>query len=143
MVFGIPLGRLADRVGRKRVVFLITPLWYASNLLLALSHGPVALVASSALLGFYTMAAGVTMAMTLELVPLAQQGRWGGVLSLFSGLVAIPAPIVGGFIWRELGPIYVFIIPIAFDLLVRVPLLASVPETLTGSNILRGDTWTT
>jgi len=68
--------------------------------------------------------------MTLELLPLEQQGRWGGVLSLFTGLVTIPAPIIGGLIWRELGPMYVFIIPIVFDLFFRVPLLATVPETL-------------
>jgi hypothetical protein len=45
-------------------------------------------------------------------------------------LITIPAPIIGGLIWRELGPMYVFVIPIVFDLLSRVPLLATVPETL-------------
>jgi MFS family permease len=68
--------------------------------------------------------------MTLELLPLEQQGKWGGLLGLFTGLVTIPAPIIGGLIWRELGPMYVFVIPIVFDLFLRVPLLATVPETL-------------
>jgi hypothetical protein len=68
--------------------------------------------------------------MTLEVVALEEQGRWGGLLGFFAGLVTIPAPILGGLIWREVGPMYVFLIPIALDLLVRVPLLATMPETL-------------
>jgi MFS family permease len=130
LVFGIPVGRLADRVGRKRVIYLLAPLWYASNLFLAFSPGPIVLVLSAALLAFYNISTGATNAMTLELLPLEQQGRWGGLLSLFTGLVTIPAPIIGGLIWRELGPMYVFVIPIVFDLFLRIPLLATVPETL-------------
>jgi MFS family permease len=87
-------------------------------------------VLSAALLAFYNISTGAMNAMTLELLPLEQQGRWGGLLSLFTGLVTIPAPIIGGLIWRELGPVYVFIIPIIFGLLFRVPLLATVPKTL-------------
>ena len=132
LVFGIPLGQLADRIGRKRVIYLLTPLWYTSNLLLAFSTGPITLILYAALQTFYSISSGVTGAMTLELVPVEQQGRWSGLLGLFTGLVTIPAPIIGGLIWRELGPMYVFLIPIALDLLLRVPLLSTVSETLRG-----------
>jgi len=130
VAFGIPLGRLADRIGRKRVIYMVTPLWYASNVLLVLSPNALTLVLSAALQVFYTLSSGVTGAMTLELVPLEKQGKWSGVLGLFTGLLTIPAPILGGLIWRELGPMYVFLIPVVFDLLLRIPLLATVPETL-------------
>ena len=129
---GIPLGRLADRIGRKRVIYLLTPFWYASNLLLAFSTGPISLILYAVLQVFYTISTGITGAMTMELVPVEQQGRWSGLLGLFTGLVTIPAPIIGGLIWRELGPVYVFLIPIALDLLLRVPLLSTVPDTLRG-----------
>ena len=135
LVSGIPLGRLADKIGRKRVIYLLTPLWYASNLLLVFSppstlKAPVMLVLSAILLAFYNISSGATNAMTLEVVSLEEQGRWGGLLGFFAGLVTIPAPILGGLIWRELGPMYVFLIPIALDLKFRVPLLATMPETL-------------
>ena len=135
LVSGIPVGRLADKIGRKRVIYLLTPLWYASNFLLVLSPAftlkvPVMLVLSSILLAFYNLSSGVTNAMTLEVIALEQQGRWGGLLGFFAGLVTIPAPLLGGLIWRELGPGYVFLIPIGLDLLLRIPLLATVPETL-------------
>ena len=130
LVFGIPLGRLADRVGRKKVIFLLTPLWYASNLLLAFSTSSATLILSASLQTFYAISSGVTSAMTLELVPLENVGKWSGALGLFRGLVAIPAPAIGGLIWRKLGPLYVFLIPLVIDLALRIPLLATIPETL-------------
>jgi MFS family permease len=130
LLFGIPLGRLADRIGRKRVIYLLTPLWYASNLLLVFSFNSATLILAGALRTFYLISSGVSGAMTLELVPVEQMGRWSGLLGLLRGLVTIPAPILGGLIWDGLGPAYVFIIPLAIDLLFKIPLLTTIPETL-------------
>ncbi len=130
LLFGIPLGRLADRMGRKRVIYLLTPLWYASNLLLIFSFNSATLILAGALRTFYDISSGVAGAMTLELVPVEQMGRWSGLLGLFRGLVTIPAPILGGLIWKGLGPAYVFVIPVALDLLLKLPLLTTIPETL-------------
>ena len=130
VAFGIPLGRLADRIGRKRVIYLITPLWYLSNLLLVYSRGPAMLIMSSVFLVFNTISTGATGAMTMEVIPVDQQGRWGGLLGLFTGLLTIPASIIGGVIWQRLGPAYVFLIPLGIDLLLRIPLLSTVRDTL-------------
>jgi len=112
------------------VIYLITPLWYASYLLLVFSFNAITLVLAGALQTFYAISAGITGAMTLELVPVEQMGKWSGLIGLFRGLVTIPAPVLGGLIWRELGPRYVFLIPLAVDLLLRIPLLTTIPETL-------------
>jgi len=130
ILFGIPLGRLADKIGRKKVIYLLTPLWYASNLLLIFSFNSATLILAGALQTFYAISSGVAGAMTLELVPVEQMGRWSGLLGLFRGLVTIPAPFLGGLIWKGLGPAYVFVIPIAVDLLLKIPLLTTIPETL-------------
>ncbi len=130
LAFGIPLGRLADRVGRKKVIYLLAPLWYAANLLLVFSTNSAALVMSASIQTFYAVSSGMTSAMTLELVPTERMGKWSGALGLFRGLVAIPAPAIGGLIWRELGPRYVFLIPLVIDLVLRLSLLTTLPETL-------------
>ena len=130
LLFGIPMGRLADKIGRKRVIYLLMPLWYASNLLLVFSPNMVFLVIAAALQSFYSISSVVTSSMSLELVPVGQMGRWSGLLGLFRGLVSIPAPVIGGLIWRELGPAYVFILPLMADLFLKFPLLITVPETL-------------
>jgi len=130
ILFGIPLGRLADRLGRKRVIYLLTPLWYLSSIMLLLSRGPVGLVLAGALWGFYPIMTVVTSSMTLELVPVEHMGRWSGLLGIFAGLVTVPAPLIAGLIWRHVGPAYVFIIPLVLDIALRVPLLTTIPETL-------------
>ena len=79
---------------------------------------------------FYFISSGVTGAMTLELVPVERMGKWSGVIGLFRGLVTVPAPILGGLVWDHLDPVYVFLIPIAVDLLLKLPLLVTIPETL-------------
>lgn len=130
LVFGIPFGRLADRIGRKKAIYLLTPLWYASHLLLIFSFSPVTLILAGALWTFYYIDSGVAGAMALELVPVEEMGKWSGLQALCRGVVAIPAPILAGVIWERLGPSYVFLVPLAVDLLIRIPLLTTVPETL-------------
>jgi MFS family permease len=120
VLFGIPLGR------------------YVSYLLLVFSFSSATMILAGAFQAFYFISSGVTGAMTLELVPVGQMGKWSGVIGLFRGLFTVPAPILGGLIWDHLNPVYVFLIPIAADLLFKIPLLTTVPETLeTGHTVKR------
>jgi len=130
ILFGIPLGRLADRLGRKRIIYLLTPLWYLSYVMFILARGPAGLILAGLFWGFYPIMTVITSSMSLELVPLKHMGRWSGLLGIFAGLVTVPAPLIAGLIWRHVGPEYVFIIPLALDLALRVPLLKTIPETL-------------
>ena len=129
-VFSTPMGRLADRIGRKRTFYLLMPLFCLANVLFVLAPSPEYLLLAGFLLGFRMIAMLAYGSMTPELVPADCLGRWRGLIGLFTGLAAIPAPIVGGFIWERLGPGWVFIIPTLIDLFVSLPLLYTVPETL-------------
>lgn len=61
-------------------------------------------------------------------VPIDCIGRWRGILGMFNGLASIAAPIIGGYIWEVLGPSYLFLIPVMINILVRIPILTTVPE---------------
>jgi MFS family permease len=130
LLVGIPLGMLADRIGRKRVLYMVSPLYWAAIGLLVLAPSPGVLVFSGVLQGFSTASFLISSAMTAEMVPRKHMGRWTGLMTLFGGLVSIPAPILGGAMWQRLGPASVFVAAIAIDALIRIPLLATVPETL-------------
>jgi len=134
LVFGIPLGRFADRFGRKRLIYALTPLWYGSFLMLILARGPILLVGAAALQTFFNIASGAAGAMGMEMVPARMAGRWHGVLGILGGVAAIPASLLGGVIYRHWDPVWVFILPIAIDLTLRLPLLARVAETLPGDS---------
>jgi MFS family permease len=135
MLISIPLGRLADQHGRKKLLFAIAPLAYVANLCLVLApaSGPgtsLVLLLSGVLFGFNSISMGLASSMAAEIMPQAQMGRWIGIISLFRGLLAIPAPLVGGVIWEHISPEYVFYAAIAVDACLRLPLLASTRETL-------------
>jgi MFS family permease len=135
MLASIPLGRLADKHGRKTLLFAIAPLSYAANIILIIAP-PSGAGSSSCLLlygllfGFNSINMALASSMAAEIMPREQMGRWIGVVGLFRGLLSIPAPTVGGLIWEHLGPQYVFLAAIAVDVCVRLPLLALVQETL-------------
>ena len=68
--------------------------------------------------------------MGFELVPPEHMGRWLGIIRFFRMLCAAGMAYLAGAIWDNIGPQYVFLIPIGVDILVRLPLLIGMPETL-------------
>jgi MHS family proline/betaine transporter-like MFS transporter len=135
MLASIPLGRLADRYGRKKLLFAIAPLSYVANICLVFapttgSRSVLFLLLYGVLFGFNSIGMALASSMTAEIMPKEQMGRWIGIISLFRGLLSIPMPMIGGLIWEHVGPQYVFFAAIAVDVLLRLPLLGAVRETL-------------
>jgi DHA1 family bicyclomycin/chloramphenicol resistance-like MFS transporter len=127
-----PLGRLSDSIGRKKIIFALLPVTWLAYLVYILSPSPRYLLIAGLLTGFVNISSIVENAVTAELVPREFMGRWLGVTGLFIGLVDIPAPIIGGLIWEHIGPSYLFVLPILIDILVKIPILNRMPETLHG-----------
>jgi len=130
IAFGIPLGRLADKVGRKKVLYIIIPLFWVSNLMLVWSPQPIFLLTAGILQGFYFIGAPILSAMERELVPPEQMGRWLGIARFSRMFLNAFLALIGGIIWDRMGPQYVFLAFIVIDLILRTPLLISMPETL-------------
>ena len=128
-LLGIPIGRLADRIGRKRVLLSIAPFAWASNLILIWAPSSFYLILSGALQGFIFINSIITMAMIFELFPAEYMGRWMGINRFFRMSLAAVSAYAAGFIWDTVGPAYLFIAFIGVDMLIRIPLLISVPET--------------
>ena len=130
LVLGIPLGRLADKIGRKKVLYLIAPFFWASNLILIWAPNSGFLIGAGILQGFFFICLTVAGAMGVELVPPEQMGRWLGVMRFFRLLLAAGVAYLAGVIWDHIGPEYVFLIAVGLDILIRIPLLIGMPETL-------------
>jgi MFS family permease len=129
LILGIPFGRLSDRIGRKKIIYLTIPLVWVSYLMLILAPNRGFLIASGAFQGFLMMASITTEAMSRELVPPEQMGRWIGLVRLCQMSFGAITVYLFGRIWDGIGPQYVFVAIMALDL-VRIPVLMGVPETL-------------
>ena len=130
IVCAIPLGRLADRIGRKKILYITIPLFWISNLMLIWAPSPAFLVIAGILQGFYFIGVTIVAAIERELVPPEQMGRWIGINRFFKMLLGAFLALSAGIIWDRIGPQYIFILFVGIDLLIRMPLLISIPETL-------------
>ena len=130
IALAVPLGRLADRVGRKKVLYGTIPLFWLSNLILVWSPSSVFLILAGVLQGFYFLGGPIAAAMERELAPAEQMGRWLGIARFFRMLFSALMVFLSGLIWDRIGPHYVFLTYVSLDLVLRAPLLVSMPETL-------------
>jgi len=130
ILLGVIMGRLADRIGRKKLMYVSMPFVWLSNLILIWSPNLGWLVAAGALQGFFLLSGLPERAMSRELVPPDQMGRWLGILDFCKMVFSAISVYLGGVIWDKVGPQYLFLIIIGTDILIRIPLLLGMPETL-------------
>jgi len=131
MLLAIPMGSLADSRGRKFTIYLTRPFFYLSYLLLVLApKGSWWMLLMAWGCRGVMMSSRAWMTMSMEMVPKPYRGRWTGFSSLLQNLVRVPAMLLGGYIYESINPALVFLIPIAVDALIRIPLLRYIPETM-------------
>jgi MFS family permease len=130
IVFSFPMGKLADVIGRKRAIYLLTPVSLVSMFMLIYARSSIELIVSSFLLGTVMLIPVFQMAMTTEMVPPQLLGTWLSVLAIFDGVVGLViAPALGGLIWDVISPVHVISLMIGITI-AAVPLFLLIPETL-------------
>lgn len=98
--------------------------------MLIFAPAPGLLVIAGVLQGFYFIGTPIVATMERELVPPEQMGRWIGINRFTKMSLSACLALVAGVVWDRLGPQYIFIAFLAIDILIRMPLLISIPETL-------------
>ena len=103
-LFSIPLGRLSDRIGRKKLLvsgYLIFAVVYLG---FAFISNQAMMVGMFVLYGLYTaMTAGVERAFISEISPKALKGTMLGLQSTIVGIALLPASVIAGFLWTGFG----------------------------------------
>ena len=130
VVFGYPVGALADKIGRKKILYITMSLFALSNILLVFAPSPFFLILAGAFQGFYYIGSPLAATIQRELVSSEVMGRWIGINRFVTSILGAAMAFVGGVIYDQLGPAYVFLIIVGMDLFIRLPLLISIPETL-------------
>ncbi|MCK4953479.1 MFS transporter, partial [Candidatus Bathyarchaeota archaeon] len=133
LILQIPVGRLSDKIGRKKAYFLLRPISYLSTILLIIAPSPEYLIIVGFLEGIKQVSNMPFITWHWEQVPKEKRGRWFGVEGLM-WISRIPATILGGILWQQGFMIEVLLLPIILEAIVVIPLLITVPDTLGRSN---------
>ena len=120
-----PLGALADRMDRGRLLALGIALLVIADVVLALAPSwPV--VFAGAIWGLHMAATqGLLSAMVADAAPDDLRGSAFGAFKLMQGLALLLASVVAGVLWEVAGPTATFLAGAAFALLAMLPLLAA------------------
>ena len=144
LVLQIPVGRLADRIGRKKVYFMFHPISVLGTIVAILAPRPEFLILAAILGSRITTTGGggggggtgisgvsfpAFITMFWECVTDEKRGRLFGLDGLLP-LAAVPGSIIGGFLWQQGYQLPVLLFPMLIELLVVYPLLFSIPDVI-------------
>jgi MFS family permease len=127
MALAIPVGRLADRVGRVPVMLAGHALLLLVYGLLLSSAGTVAVFGSLVALGaYYAATEGVTTALAGAILPERSQASGIGVLVTIVSLGQLGSSLAFGALWLAIGltdAVTIFAVALLIALVVSTPLL--------------------
>jgi len=129
----IPMGRLADKIGRKKVFLMLRPFSYLGNILLIYAPNPEALIIVG-ILGTTGLMGGIDgvsfipfITMYWESVSAEKRGRLFGFTGIFS-IFSVFASILGGFMWQAGYAELVLILPVLIEIVIVMPVLLRIPD---------------
>ncbi len=127
-VLSLPMGKLSDRVGKKRLLVFGYLAFSLTYLGFAVAKSGTAFLLLFVLYGVYTaMTAGVERALIAVLAPPEHKGAVLGLHGTLTGIALLPASVVAGVLWNKvsasapffLGAALSFVAMIAIALIFR------------------------
>jgi MFS family permease len=101
----IPVGKLADRVGRRAMIAWGWGVYALTYLGFAVVTAPWMIWGLFAFYGlFYALTEGSAKALVAELVPDANRGVAYGLYNAAVGVMALPASLIAGALWTRVSP---------------------------------------
>lgn len=124
VAFAIPIGRAAERWGRRRVAYLSRVCREVAILITIVTPRthPELLIVASVFDGLFAVLFIGWEAFDHEVVPLDARGRYIGVTMLVNGVMGVVAPILGGLLW-EVTPDAIWWICLLGDAGLSLPLM--------------------
>lgn len=133
-LFSTPMGTLADRIGRKPIVFLSLAGFIITNVILALVNVPLVFILVRFIEG--ALVSGLMPAATAmvgDSVPAEKQGRWLGMITTAQATGFALGPGIGGVLYQLWGFSIPFLISAGIALVAALLAFFMLPETLPAS----------
>ena len=123
------IGRLTDVYGRKKLIIVGRLMMYLSTVIFLWGGGGWMLLLAWVLMGITDATYIAWQAKEVELVGIKQRARMTALSMGAFNLLAVPASLLGGYLWDHVGYLAPFIFMIVVDGLVRIPIIIKyIPE---------------
>lgn len=104
-LLAMPLGRLSDRIGRKKLLISAYGMFAVVYFGFAVAQNKTVIVLMFVAYGVYTaMTAGAERAFIAEISPKELKGTMLGLHSSLVGIALLPASTIAGLLWDTVGP---------------------------------------
>lgn len=124
----LPFGKLADKIGRKAVLFLSFLMWAAVCLSIILFQNYWAIILVFVIYGLHRGALDpVQKTFVAEISPKEYRATGLGTFQMITGLFALPASLLAGIFWDKISIFFPFYISLGLTVL-SILLLAFVKE---------------
>lgn len=108
-LFAMPAGILSDRIGRRPLIIAGYLIFAVIYLGFGIAKSPEWIWALFIVYGlYYATTEGIQKAYIADLVPEGKRGTAMGTFNALTGLAALPASVLAGFLWQTFGPEYAF-----------------------------------
>ncbi len=119
--FSQHFGKLSDKIGRKKVMYLALFFWAITCITFILSNAWWAILLTFVYYGLHHAAlAPIQTTIVSELSPKKFRASALGGFQMIMGLCALPASVVAGILWDNLGPTSPFILSLGLTLIAAV-----------------------
>jgi MFS family permease len=121
-----PFGKLADSMSHSRLLMIGILLLIVADILLAINHHWIALIAGVSLWGIHMgMTQGLLATMVADVSPKDLRGTAFGFFNLASGLMMLIASMLAGFLWQYFGPSVTFYTGAVFCVMALIGLVCT------------------
>ena len=128
LVAGFPLGKVVDKIGRKRSILLAYLIFTPTTIIFILSRSFTQLLIVHLLYGIGNcLIMPAYNALLADLIPREKRGRIMGTIVTLNILATVPASVMGGVLYG-LTPVFPFIFTTLLGITVSMIILLTVTE---------------